>query len=106
MTKLEVGCKNFLKRNGGILLGLFFMCLVISIVNPIFLTEKNIMNVLRQISSNFFLATAMTLVLIAGGIDLSVGSIIAVIGVVDVQPPHHIHLCHLPQNHRTAGVIG
>jgi ribose transport system permease protein len=58
------------------------MCVVISIVSPIFLTERNIMNVLRQISSNFFLATSMTLVMISGGIDLSVGSIIAVIGVV------------------------
>ena len=39
------------------------------------------MNVLRQISSNMYLACAMTMILIAGGIDLSVGSIVAITGV-------------------------
>jgi len=82
VNKFKTGCANYIRRNGGILIGLLVMCVVISIVSPIFLTERNIMNVLRQISSNFFLATSMTLVMISGGIDLSVGSIIAVIGVV------------------------
>jgi ribose transport system permease protein len=40
------------------------------------------MNVLRQISANMFLASSMTLVLIIGGIDLSVGSALALIGVI------------------------
>ncbi|MCI1210146.1 MAG: ABC transporter permease [Treponema sp.] len=82
VNKFKTGSLNYIRRNGGILIGLLVMCVVISIVSPIFLTERNIMNVLRQISSNFFLATSMTLVMISGGIDLSVGSIIAVIGVV------------------------
>lgn len=47
-----------------------------------FLTQKNIMNVLRQVSTNLYLACAMTMVIILGGIDLSVGSIIALSGVV------------------------
>ena len=41
---------------------------------------KNIFNVLRQISTNLFLACGMTIVIILGGIDLSVGSIIALSG--------------------------
>lgn len=80
-NKLLRGIVNYFRRNAGILLGLITLCVVISINSPIFLTQKNIFNVLRQISANLYLASAMTIILIAGGIDLSVGSIIAVIGV-------------------------
>jgi len=76
------GIKGYLKRNAGILIGLAALCVIISINSPIFLTQKNLMNVLRQISGNLFLASGMTMILIAGGIDLSVGSNIAVIGVM------------------------
>lgn len=80
--KLLGGGKNYLKRNAGILIGLLAICVIIAVKSPQFLTQKNIMNVLRQISSNMFLASAMTMILISGGIDLSVGSNIALIGVV------------------------
>ncbi|WP_341465396.1 ABC transporter permease [Acetanaerobacterium elongatum] len=73
---------GYLKRNAGILIGLIALCVIISINSPIFLTQKNLMNVLRQISNNLYLASGMTIILIAGGIDLSVGSNIAVIGVM------------------------
>ena len=45
-------------------------------------TRQNIFNVLRQISTNLFLACGMTMVIILGGIDLSVGSIIALSGCI------------------------
>lgn len=80
--KLFGSSKAYLKRNAGILIGLLAICVVISLQSPQFLTQKNIMNVLRQISSNMFLACSMTMILIAGGIDLSVGSMIAIIGVM------------------------
>jgi ribose transport system permease protein len=80
--------------------GLVVLCIVIAIRSPIFLTQRNIMNVLRQISSNMYLATSMTLVLIAGGIDLSVGSGISLIGVmsatllmIDVPVPLVVLAC-------------
>lgn len=76
------GCIIYIKRNAGILIGLAIMCVIISVASPKFLTEKNLMNVLRQISSNLYLACGMTMILIVGGIDLSVGSVIAVIGVL------------------------
>ncbi len=76
------GVKTYFKRNAGILIGLVAICIIISLNSPIFLTQKNIFNVLRQISTNLYLASAMTIILIAGGIDLSVGSIIAVCGVI------------------------
>ena len=43
---------------------------------------KNMLNVLRQISTNMLLACGMTMVIILGGIDLSVGSVIALTGVI------------------------
>ncbi|MBG9549267.1 MAG: ABC transporter permease [Bacillota bacterium] len=66
----------------GILIGLFILCVVITIINPNFLTSNNLLNVLRQTSTNLYLALAMTMIIILGGIDLSVGSIMAVTGVV------------------------
>ncbi len=76
---------QWLKDNMGILIALFALCLILS-VNPItrnsFLTLKNVFNVIRQISSNLFLACGMTMVIILGGIDLSVGSIIALSGCI------------------------
>jgi ribose/xylose/arabinose/galactoside ABC-type transport system permease subunit len=47
-----------------------------------FLTELNIKNVLRQVSINTILGVGMTFVIIAGGIDLSVGSVLALAGVL------------------------
>jgi ribose transport system permease protein len=74
-----------LKDNMGIIIALLVLCLILSI-NPItkdsFLTLKNVFNVLRQISSNLFLACGMTMVIILGGIDLSVGSVIALSGCI------------------------
>ena len=74
--------KTFVKENMGILIGLLVLCVVIAIVNPAFLSSNNLMNVLRQTSTNLYLALAMTMIIILGGIDLSVGSIMAVTGVV------------------------
>ena len=78
---LKNGLLMSIKRNLGILVGLAILCTIIAFNSPVFLTTKNIMNVLRQISANLFVACGMTIILIAGGIDLSVGSTIAVIGV-------------------------
>lgn len=73
--------RTYLKRNAGILIGLLAICAVIALQSDKFLTQDNIMNVLRQISTNMYLACGMTMILICGGIDLSVGSIIAITGV-------------------------
>lgn len=81
MNSFVTGAKNYFKRNAGILIGLVVLCVVVSIRSDKFLTQDNIMNVLRQISTNMYLASSMTMILIAGGIDLSVGSIIAITGV-------------------------
>ncbi len=73
---------RYFKENLGILLGLTFLCILLTILKPVFLTPKNLLNVLRQLSTNLYLALPMTIIIILGGIDLSVGSIIALSGVL------------------------
>ena len=53
-----------------------------SIKSDVFLTSQNIINILRQISINGILAIGMTFVILTGGIDLSVGSVVAITGVI------------------------
>jgi len=79
---LGVSLRNYIRENAGILIGLVLLCIIITIVNPNFLSSNNLMNVLRQTSTNLYLAVAMTMIIILGGIDLSVGSVMAVTGVV------------------------
>ena len=60
---------------GGALLMLIAMCLLVGIINPTFFSAKNVINVLRQFSYIGIVAVGGTFVLITGGIDLSVGSL-------------------------------
>ncbi|AVH73663.1 ABC transporter permease subunit [Nostoc sp. 'Lobaria pulmonaria (5183) cyanobiont'] len=66
----------------GILPILVIICILFAFLSPNFLTSGNIVNILRQASINIVLATGMTFVILTGGIDLSVGSILAVSAVV------------------------
>ncbi|MGL4308559.1 ribose ABC transporter permease [Cetobacterium sp. SF1] len=64
------------------LVGLIGFSIIVSILNPRFLSFMNILNVLRQTSVNSVIAIGMTLVILTGGIDLSVGSILAISGAL------------------------
>lgn len=64
------------------LLGLILLVLVICIMNPRFLQISNLRNVFTQVSVNAIIAVGMTFVILTGGIDLSVGSILAFAGAV------------------------
>ena len=66
----------------GIVIALFALCLDLAIASPVFLTASNFLNVFQQISINFVVAVGMTFVIISGGIDLSVGSNIALSGLL------------------------
>lgn len=66
----------------GPLIGLILLIIVVSILNPSFLTISNIFNVLRQVSISAIIAFGMTFVILTGGIDLSVGSTLALTGAV------------------------
>ncbi|MBQ4814660.1 ribose ABC transporter permease RbsC [Bacillus pumilus] len=61
----------------GPFLGLIILVAIVSILNPAFLEPLNILNLLRQISINALIAFGMTFVILTGGIDLSVGAILA-----------------------------
>ncbi|MEH7652387.1 ribose ABC transporter permease RbsC [Bacillus safensis] len=61
----------------GPFLGLIILAAIVSILNPAFLEPLNILNLLRQISINALIAFGMTFVILTGGIDLSVGAILA-----------------------------
>jgi ribose transport system permease protein len=75
--------KNFIQV-AGILPILVAICVIFSLVTPNFLSVGNFINVIRQASINIVLATGMTFVILTGGIDLSVGSILGVTAVVGV----------------------
>jgi len=69
-------------RRLGTLAGLFALCVLLWILTPHFLTVSNLVNVLEQTAINAVIAAGMTFVIISGGIDLSVGSLVALAGVV------------------------
>jgi ribose transport system permease protein len=69
-------------RQLGTLLGLVALSTVLWALTPHFLTVANLLNVAQQTSINAIVAVGMTFVIISGGIDLSVGSILALSGVV------------------------
>src|SRR5512146_532439 len=61
---------------------LLLVLVVLSLLAPgRFLTEENLLNVLRRSSVNAILAVGMTAIIISGGIDLSVGSMLALAGM-------------------------
>lgn len=72
---------EFIKNNVP-LIGLLIIIVLLAILSSAFLSVLNILNVLRQASINGFQAFGLTLVIISGGIDLSVGSVVAFSGMV------------------------
>lgn len=64
------------------IIALLIMCIVLTFLSDRFLTGENAWNVMRQISVNVIVSVGMTLVILTGGIDLSVGSILALAGAV------------------------
>jgi len=64
------------------LIGLILLVVLASFLSPHFLTLRNIINVLRQVSIIAIISVGMTYVIITGGIDLSVGSVAALSGMI------------------------
>ena len=69
-------------KSWGLAIALVVISLTLSFAKPNFLTVPNLINVMRQISINGILAVGVTYVLLTGGVDLSLGSLVAVSGVV------------------------
>ena len=64
------------------LAGLLAVCIVMSLASTTFLSTDNVANILRQVSINALIAVGMTYVILTGGIDLSVGAVMALAGTV------------------------
>lgn len=81
ITKHNYNYKQLLSRFQS-LIALLILCIVLSVLSEKFITTTNVWNVLRQISVNVCISVGMTMVIIAGGIDLSVGSVLALSGAM------------------------
>jgi ribose transport system permease protein len=66
----------------GLLIGFVVLCSVLSFISPVFLTPTNLLNVALQVSVVVILAFGQTFVVLTSGIDLSVGSVLALCGAV------------------------
>ena len=80
-TRRRFDYKKFLANNGA-LVGLVVLGLALFIATPDFLTGPNLLNIGIQVSTVAVLAFGMTFVIVAGGIDLSVGSVAALSAMV------------------------
>ncbi len=77
--------RMFAHDSGGVVsIAVFFavMVVVFSLITDTFLTQANLLNILRQIAPLMIVAVAMTFVITSGGIDLSVGSILALVNAL------------------------
>jgi ribose transport system permease protein len=72
----------FEKRETGAFIGLVLLCFFVSLLSDFFFTFSNLINIARQVSLNAIIAVGMTFVILTGGIDLSVGSIVAISGTM------------------------
>lgn len=81
MKKLNVN----LSRKFGIIASLLALMLVFTILTNKFLSVSNFLNILQQAAINLCVAVGMTFVIITGGIDLSVGSVMALSGMIMAQ---------------------
>jgi inositol transport system permease protein len=75
-------------RQFGLLFALVAIGAALSVAKPVFLTVPNLVNVVRQIAINGILAVGVTYVLLTGGVDLSLGSVVALTGVVAASVAH------------------
>lgn len=71
-----------MKKELGIFVLLVVLCVIVSIMNPNFLAPINLQNLARQIGAFGIFSIGLGLVIITGGIELSVGSMMALLGVI------------------------
>ncbi|MDX2045713.1 MAG: ribose ABC transporter permease, partial [Chitinophagaceae bacterium] len=79
MSSVSISYSNNIKRFQSVI-ALLVLCIVLSFLTDKFFTAANGVNVLRQVAVNACIATGMTLIVLTGGIDLSVGSVLALCG--------------------------
>lgn len=82
--KSALGTKPVVKwlKKTAVFWALITLVIIMTILSPVFLSPRNLANVVKQIAINGVLAIGMTVVLLTGGIDLSVGSVVAISSIV------------------------
>jgi len=88
MNKYRTGTswRKFLQiREVNVLIALIFMIVIMSVASPYFLKQDNLFNILRGMSTIGIMAIGQTMVIITGGIDLSVGSLMAVTSMLTAR---------------------
>ncbi|MEI6387710.1 MAG: ribose ABC transporter permease [Spirochaetota bacterium] len=78
---MKFNLRNTLK-NYGIVIAFLIICALLAFMSPVFFTLNNMILVIRQTSIYGIMAVGMTFVILTGGIDLSVGSILALSGAI------------------------
>jgi ribose transport system permease protein len=81
MTAITTTYNQNIKRFQSVI-ALLVLCIALSFLTDKFFTAANSVNVLRQVAVNVCIATGMTLIVLTGGIDLSVGSVLALCGAI------------------------
>src|SRR3989442_14259711 len=71
-----------MKKELGIFVLLVVLCVIVSVINPNFLLAINLQNLARQIGAFGIFSIGLGLVIITGGIELSVGTMMALLGVL------------------------
>ena len=82
MQRNSIVKRIFNTKEMGVIIPTLAFVIVVSIINPVFLSADNLINVLRASSFTLITALGMTLVLVSGGLDLSVGSVLAVGSII------------------------
>lgn len=82
LKNFNINIKELILGKFGVVICLIVLCSVFGIISPIFLSWGNVQNILIQSGTNAMIAAGMTIVIISGGIDLSVGSIVALSSVI------------------------
>jgi ABC-type xylose transport system permease subunit len=83
-NKMAKNFKSFAFKYG-IVLVLLLISFVTAFINPVFLTANNLLNVLRQACVAALLSLALGTLIISGNIDLSVGSVLCLAGIIAYQ---------------------
>ena len=89
MTGRTEGERSGMRRELGMFVALALMCIALWISNPDFLGQSNVLNTTRQISMLGIFSIGIGFVIITGGIDLSIGSIIGLTGVLIAKISSH-----------------
>lgn len=82
INEVIVRVKKFQYQKYAVFIALAVLFVISAIVSPYFIKIQNLLNILRQVSYIGIISLGMTFVMISGGIDLSVGSLLAFIGAV------------------------